>query len=42
MVYMVDGVRYGMIDVTKINPNVSLAVLTGVAVGGFSAQPRAV
>ncbi len=31
MVYMVDGVRYGMIGVTEIDPNVSLAVLTGAA-----------
>ena len=30
MVYMVNGVRYGMIGVTEINPNTSLAVLTGV------------
>jgi hypothetical protein len=35
MVYIVDGVRYGTIGVTKINPNVSLAVLTGAAVGVF-------
>jgi ABC-2 type transport system permease protein len=32
MVYMVNGVRYGMIGVTEINPNTSLAVLTGVTV----------
>jgi len=30
MVYMVNGVRYGMIGVTEIAPNTSLAVLTGV------------
>ena len=30
MVYMVNGVRYGMIGVTEIDPNTSLAVLTGV------------
>jgi len=30
MVYMVNGVRYGMIGVTEIGPNTSLAVLTGV------------
>jgi ABC-2 type transport system permease protein len=35
MVYMVDGVRYGMIGVTEIDPNVSLAVLTGAAVAVF-------
>jgi ABC-2 type transport system permease protein len=29
MVYMVNGVRYGMIGVTEINPNTSLVVLTG-------------
>jgi len=29
MVYMVNGVRYGMIGVTEIDPNTSLAVLTG-------------
>lgn len=28
MVYMVNGVRYGMIGVTEINPNTSLIVLT--------------
>lgn len=28
MVYMVNGVRYGMLGVTEINPNVSLIVLT--------------
>jgi ABC-2 type transport system permease protein len=28
MVYMVNGVRYGMIGVTEINPNLSLAVLS--------------
>lgn len=28
MVYMVNGVRYGMIGVTEINPNTSLAVLS--------------
>lgn len=28
MVYMVNGVRYGMIGVTEINPNTSLVVLT--------------
>jgi len=32
MVYMVNGVRYGMIGVTEIDPNTSLAVLTGVTV----------
>jgi ABC-2 type transport system permease protein len=32
MVYMVNGVRYGMIGVTEINPNTSLAVLTGAAI----------
>jgi len=31
MVYMVNGVRYGMIGVTEIEPNTSLAVLTGAA-----------
>ena len=30
MVYMVNGVRYGMIGVTELDPNTSLAVLTGV------------
>jgi len=30
MVYMVNGVRYGMIGVTELDPNVSLVVLTGV------------
>lgn len=29
MVYMVNGVRYGMIGVTEIDPNTSLAVLSG-------------
>jgi ABC-2 type transport system permease protein len=33
MVYMVNGVRYGMIGVTEIDPTVSLAVLTGAAIG---------
>jgi ABC-2 type transport system permease protein len=33
MVYMVDGVRYGMIGVTEIDPTVSLAVLTVAAAG---------
>jgi len=28
MVYMVNGVRYGMLGVTEINPNISLIVLT--------------
>ena len=32
MVYMVNGVRYGMIGVTEINPNMSLLVLSGAAV----------
>ncbi len=32
MVYMVNGVRYGMIGVTEIDPNTSLAVLTTAAV----------
>ncbi len=32
MVYMVNGVRYGMIGVTEIDPNASLAVLTTAAV----------
>ncbi|WP_299235424.1 ABC transporter permease [Natronomonas sp.] len=32
MVYMVNGVRYGMIGVTEIDPNVSLAVLTAATV----------
>jgi ABC-2 type transport system permease protein len=32
MVYMVNGVRYGMIGVTEIDPNTSLAVLTGATV----------
>jgi len=32
MVYMVNGVRYGMIGVTEINPNTSLAVLSGATV----------
>jgi ABC-2 type transport system permease protein len=31
MVYMVDGVRFGMIGVTEIDPTVSLAVLTTAA-----------
>ena len=31
MVYMVNGVRYGMIGVTEIDPNTSLAVLTVAA-----------
>jgi ABC-2 type transport system permease protein len=33
MVYMVNGVRYGMIGVTEIDPNTSLAVLTGATAG---------
>jgi len=32
MVYMVNGVRFGMIGVTEINPNRSLFVLTGATV----------
>jgi ABC-2 type transport system permease protein len=32
MVYMVNGVRYGMIGVTEIEPSTSLLVLTGAAV----------
>jgi len=32
MVYMVNGVRYGMIGVTEIEPTTSLLVLTGAAV----------
>jgi ABC-2 type transport system permease protein len=28
MVYMVNGVRYGMIGVSEIDPNTSLAVLS--------------
>jgi ABC-2 type transport system permease protein len=32
MVYMVNGVRYGMIGVTEIDPNASLAVLTTASV----------
>jgi ABC-2 type transport system permease protein len=32
MVYMVNGVRYGMIGVTEIDPNTSLAVLTTASV----------
>ncbi len=32
MVYMVNGVRYGMIGVTEVDPNISLAVLTTAAV----------
>ncbi|SFS39832.1 ABC transporter permease [Halostagnicola kamekurae] len=32
MVYMVNGVRYGMIGVTEIDPNRSLLVLSGAAV----------
>ena len=32
MVYMVNGVRYGMIGVTEIDPNTSLAVLSGATV----------
>jgi ABC-2 type transport system permease protein len=32
MVYMVNGVRYGMIGVTELDPNSSLAVLSGAAV----------
>lgn len=32
MVYMVNGVRYGMIGVTEINPDISLTVLSGAAV----------
>jgi ABC-2 type transport system permease protein len=31
MVYMVDGVRYGFLGIASIEPNVSLAVLTGAA-----------
>ena len=31
MVYMVNGVRYGMIGVTELDPNTSLAVLTAAA-----------
>ncbi len=33
MVYMVNGVRYGMIGVTEIDPNTSLAVLSLATVG---------
>jgi ABC-2 type transport system permease protein len=33
MVYMVNGVRYGMIGVTELDPTVSLAVLSGAALG---------
>lgn len=32
MVYMVNGVRYGMIGVTEIDPNTSLTVLSGATV----------
>lgn len=32
MVYMVNGVRYGMIGVTEIDPNTSLGVLTGATI----------
>jgi ABC-2 type transport system permease protein len=32
MVYMVNGVRYGMIGVTEINPNTSLVVLAGATI----------
>ncbi|WP_324756556.1 ABC transporter permease [Haloarcula sp. GH36] len=32
MVYMVNGVRYGMIGVTEIDPNTSLLVLTGATI----------
>ncbi|WP_049922306.1 ABC transporter permease [Halopiger djelfimassiliensis] len=32
MVYMVNGVRYGMLGVTEIDPNVSLLVLTAATV----------
>lgn len=32
MVYMVNGIRYGMIGVTEIDPNTSLAVLSGATV----------
>jgi len=32
MVYMVNGVRYGMIGVTEIDPNTSLLVLSGATV----------
>ncbi|WP_408959820.1 ABC transporter permease [Natrinema sp. 74] len=32
MVYMVNGVRYGMLGVTEINPNVSLIVLTATTI----------
>ncbi|MFB6168325.1 MAG: ABC transporter permease [Haloferacaceae archaeon] len=33
MVYMVNGVRYGMIGVTELDPTVSLVVLSGAALG---------
>jgi ABC-2 type transport system permease protein len=32
MIYMVNGVRYGMLGVTEVDPNTSLAVLVGAAV----------
>jgi ABC-2 type transport system permease protein len=35
MVYMVNGVRYGMIGVTELDPTASLAVLTGATVVVF-------
>jgi ABC-2 type transport system permease protein len=31
MIYMVNGVRYGMLGVTEVDPNTSLAVLVGAA-----------
>jgi len=36
MVYMVNGVRYGMIGVTEIDPNTSLAVLSAATVAVLS------
>ncbi len=32
MIYMVNGVRYGLLGVSEVDPNMSLAVLTGTAV----------
>jgi ABC-2 type transport system permease protein len=36
MVYMVNGVRYGMIGVTEVDPNVSLAVLSAATAAVFA------
>jgi len=33
MIYMVNGVRYGFLGVSEVDPNASLAVLSGLAIG---------